>query len=98
MSYNHIARCAQDGDLQQRLIACAAQEGHPNPNPQSFVLSKIWTIVSDPDIAEPYDYAVNSRKATPGKWDDVVNDGAILTVIQPLVQAEINPPAPPSQD
>lgn len=87
MSYNTIARAALDGDLQQRLTAAAAQEGHPTP--QAFVQSHIWTIVADPGIADPYAYALGNRVDRPGAYDDVVNDATILAVIQPLVQADL---------
>lgn len=90
MSYSHIARCAQDGDLQQRLIACAAQEGHPNP--QGFVLGNIWAIVSNESIAAPYAFALGNRIDRPGYYDDVVNDATILSVIQPMVVADIATP------
>ena len=89
MSYSTIARAAVDGDLQQRLKAAAAAEGHPDP--QAFVQRHMWQIVSDPGVADPYAYAIGNRMETPGKWDDVVNDATILAVVQPLVQAELNP-------
>lgn len=88
MSYNTIARAAQDGDLQQRLMAAAAQEGHPQP--QQFILSHIWTIVANPGIADPYAYALGNRVDRPGHYDDVVNDATILAVVQPIVTAELD--------
>ena len=90
MSYNTIARAALDGDLQQRLMAAAAQEGHPSP--QSFILGNIWTIVANPGIADPYAYALGNRVDRPGAYDDVVNDATILAVVQPLVQADLAEP------
>jgi len=92
MSYNTIARAAHDGDLQQRLTAAAAQEGHPTP--QAFVQQHIWQIVAEPGIAEPYAYALGNRVDRPGSYDDVVNDATILAVIQPLVIADLADPAP----
>lgn len=87
MSYNTIARAAQDGDLQQRLMAAAAQEGHQSP--QAFVLGKIWQIVANPAIADPYAFALGNRIDRPGSYDDVVNDATILGVVQPLVIADV---------
>lgn len=92
MSYNTIAAAAKDGDLQQRLMAAAAQEGHPDP--QGFVLRHAWQIAADPGIAAPYAYAIGNRMATPGKYDDVVNDATILAVVQPLVTADLAEPEP----
>jgi hypothetical protein len=87
LSYNTIARAANDGDLQQRLKAAAAQENHPDPH--GFVQTHLWEIVSDPGIAEPYAYAMGNRVDRPGFYDDVVNDATILAVVQPLVLADI---------
>jgi hypothetical protein len=94
LSYNTIARAALDGDLQQRLTAAAAQEGHPNP--QAFVQTHLWQIVSEPGIADAYAYALGNRVDRPGHYDDVVNDATILTVVQPLVLADLAETAAPA--
>lgn len=92
MSYNTIAAAAKDGDLQQRLMAAAAQEGHPDP--QGVVMRHAWTIAADPSVAGPYEYAVGEKKTTPGKWEEIVSDAAILAVVQPLVIADLADPEP----
>lgn len=89
MSYNTIARAAQDGDLQTRLRAAAAQEGHPDPH--AFVQTHIWQIASHVNITGPYESAIAGRKETPGKWEDIITDAAILAVVQPLVLADLTP-------
>lgn len=90
MSFTDLARSASDGDLQQRLIAAAAAEGHPNP--QTLVLSRIWEIVADPAIAAPYAYACGERMDRPGFYPDVITDEVISSVVGPLVAAEVTPP------
>ena len=84
MSYNTIAQMAHDGDLQQRFIACAAQEGIAAPD--GWVLDNIWQLVSAPGLADSYQYAVdaantNANPAT-GARDDVINDATILATVQ----------------
>lgn len=86
MSYNTIARCANDGDLQQRVTACAAQEGIDNPN--SWAVSHRWNFAANPDVANAYSYAVGQGIEAPGKRDDVINDNVILTVVQTLRAGE----------
>lgn len=90
MSYSTIALSARDGDLQQRLIAAAAAEQHPDP--QTFVLSNIWAIVSKPDIADDYAYAWDSKRRDIGADATVITDAKILAVIQPMVIADLATP------
>lgn len=85
MAYNTIARMAQDGDLQQRFIACASQELEGNADPRAWVLDNIWELVSSGTLAADYQFAldgatINVNPAT-GMRDDVINDGAIQTAV-----------------
>lgn len=89
MSYNTIVRAAQDGDLQQRVMAAAAQEGHPTP--QAFALEHAWQIAAHVNIVGPYESAITNRIDRPGYYDDVITDAAILAIVQPLVLAEVPP-------
>lgn len=89
MSYNTIVHMAHDGDLQQRFIACAAQEGIDQPD--SWVLTNKWALVaSDPQAIADYAYAEdtdNQGLAQYGKRDDVINDAKILAIVQARVGA-----------
>lgn len=92
MSYNTFARMAHDGDLQQRMIASAAQEGVEEP--QSWVLSNIWQLVTTGTLSTDYQYAIDVHRVDrPGYYEDIVNDGAILSVIQARIAALAEPPA-----
>lgn len=95
MSYNTISVMARDGDLQQRFIACAAQEGIENP--QNWVLTNIWQLVSSPGLAGSYSYAVDTttinQNPNVGQRDDVINDATILSAVQAL-RTEQNSTAP----
>jgi hypothetical protein len=88
MSYNAIAEMARDGDLQQRFIACAAQEGIENP--ETWVRQNIWQLCAAPGLADSYEYAVNTDKITPGKLEDVISDATILATVQAR-ETELNP-------
>lgn len=91
MSYNTIASMARDGDLQQRLIACAAAEGIDGA--QSWALSNVWHLAATPGFADAYQYAVDNHNGRPGFYDDVINDQMILGAVQTLraVQAPVPP-------
>lgn len=93
MSYNTVVVMANDGDLQQRFIACAAQEDLPLPD--SWVYTNRWTLVSmDPDAVASYAYAMdtdNDGIGSYGKRSDVINDGKILSIVQAL-KAQLAPP------
>jgi hypothetical protein len=91
VSYQSIVEMAGSPSLQTRIVASAAEEGIPDA--LAFVQANIWTIVARGN----WDAAWDSARANPspnvnpdtGMRDDVVTDGMILAVIQPMV-----PPPP----
>ena len=89
MSYNTIHQCANDEAFQARLMACAAQEGHENPEYAMSVLLR-WPVSSLTDVEEAYEYAVNSDNPNPGGDDTVITDAQILSAVQYI----LNPPPP----
>lgn len=89
MTYNTIATMAADGDLQQRFIGCAAQENVENPD--TWVLANRWELVTDTGIEAAYRSAQETGLAGIGKREDVITDGAILSIVQAQIAAE--PPA-----
>lgn len=95
MSYSTIVVMANDGDLQQRFTACAAQEGVANPD--SWVYSNRWALVAlDTDAIASYAYAMdldNDGIGSIGKRSDVINDAKILSIVQALIEAQ-TPPEP----
>lgn len=89
MSYNTIHQCANDEAFQNRLVACAAQEGEESPE-YSMSVKLRWPVSSLTDIEEAYEYAVNSDNPNPGGDDTVITDAQILSAVQYI----LNPPPP----
>lgn len=89
MSYNSIHQCANDEAFQARLMACAAQEGHENPE---YAMSSIlrWPVSSLTDIEAAYEYALNADNPNPGGDPTVITDQQILSAVQTI----LNPPQP----
>lgn len=89
MSYNTIVHMAHDGDLQQRFIACAAQEGIDQPD--AWVLTNKWALVaSDSQAVADYAYAMdldNAGIGQYGKREDIINDAKLLAIVQARVAA-----------
>lgn len=90
MSYTTIHQCANDEEFLARLAACAAQEGHENPDYAASVLLR-WPVASASDIAAAYEYAVNADNPSPGGDPTVITDQQILSAVQAIV----NPPLTP---
>ena len=80
MSYADVAAMFVDHDLRQRLTACAAIEG--DPQPEIFVQSNLWALVASPGWADAYGYAVDLGKEHPGKDESVITDTMILSAVQ----------------
>ena len=90
MAYEHLTMVANDGDLQQRLIACAAQEGIDNP--EQWVTERRWTWATQPGWADAYHPAIISYIDRPGLRPGAIQDSMILAAVQAVKSAE-TPPA-----
>lgn len=89
MTYNlnTIATVANDGDLQQRFIACAAQEGVANP--EAWVTTNKWELaaqdVSVGGLLDAYQYVIDTDPNHYKDWGrdpGIINDAMILSVVQ----------------
>jgi hypothetical protein len=87
MSYLSISKCVADGDFQNRVIACVADEGH---NPTQIAPDLFWKVAKADDIEGAYEFALNAGTPNPGADSTVISDAMILGVVQPI----INPPPP----
>lgn len=84
MSYGTVVRITKDTDLRLRLIACAVEQGKPNPVDQ-WVADRLWTIAVTPGWAVAYESAMIAPPSIPiGQNDAVITDQMILSVIQPM--------------
>lgn len=98
MTYTAVVEMASSVSLMNRLIACAADEGAPNP--VQWVQDNLWKIVSSGTWPADWQYASDVAAANPnvnpdlGARTDVIDDGKILAAVQPLVQADYPPETP----
>lgn len=92
MSYTSVTNMANSNSLKQRVIACAAQEGHTNPT--DFANRKMLNLCADTGWVAAWDYAVAEATVNvnpdTGVRTDVISDAMILTLVQPIVQDEMN--------
>ena len=88
MSYNDIATMAKDGDLRERIAACAAEEGIREPHPTQWADRNQWALAASPGWGDAYGYALNTNVERPGKSESVITDAMILSAVQILLGAE----------
>lgn len=92
MSYATIAKITQSLSLRERLVACAADEGAPTP--EAWVSQNIWKIATAPGADDAWESAIAAGVTDPGAREDVITDGMILGVVQPLLVAQNVIPQP----
>lgn len=87
MSYLTITRMVQSGVLQQRMIACAAQELHDGQDPVTWVGLNTWLLCASPGWSEAWDSADAAAGANGdhGHNEGVITDGMILSAVQGLI-------------
>ena len=91
MTYNAIAKMAQDTSLLLRITACASQEG--SDAPEFFADSHRWQLAATPGWPEAYQFAIDSGVEDPGASETVITDPMILAAVQPMIEAETPDPA-----
>jgi hypothetical protein len=100
MTYQSVVEMSKSESLIARVAACAAEEGFQD-DPMSFARNNIWQIIAAGNWDTQWDSAqasgsVNDNPDT-GARNDVVTDGMILSVVQPMLAApEQVPEAPPT--
>jgi hypothetical protein len=84
MSYRSTVKMATSPSLRDRIIACAAQEGEPNP--EQWVSDNLWPVVTSPGWDADWAYAeeVYTDQYNPdtGARPDVISDAKILSAVQ----------------
>lgn len=85
-TYWGIHLVADDGDLRERVTACAAQENIPSP--EGWTYDHRWAYASAPTWAEKYEYALATDNPTPGKDPAVITDADILGQVQLMVEED----------
>lgn len=87
MSLQYIVATANDGDLQQRIAACAVGEGVTG-DPVQWATDRRWVFASQPGWAEAYESAVISYIDRPGLRPGAISDSQILSAVQAVIAAE----------
>lgn len=82
MAYYDIALLSADNDFIQRIQACAATEGEPDP--RQFSSDHIWEIAATPEFGEKYSYALQTGVPNPGRDPAVISDIEILSSVQAI--------------
>lgn len=82
MSFSTIFQCANDGQLQNRVTACVAQEGASEP--VAAMSGMMWPIATSSDIAAAYESAILAGNANPGGDPAVITDQMILSKVQAI--------------
>jgi len=80
MSYLSIHACVNDPSFQGRLLACIADEGAVDPQPEYVRLQ--WVVASANDIEAAYESALAGNNPDPGGDESVITDGMILSAVQ----------------
>jgi hypothetical protein len=92
MTYQSIVEMASNQSLLARISAALADEGYTG-DPLEYARNNIWFIVSAGDWSSNWDSAQASLTVNDnpdlGMRNDVISDGMILAVVQPMV----HPPA-----
>lgn len=83
MSYSSIALMAEDHDLKKRIIACASKEGLRSA--EAWASQNIWLLVATPGWDDAWDSALIVGIGRPGNMPNVITDGMILAVVQPML-------------
>ena len=87
MSYQYVVAVANDGDLQQRIAAAAADEGVTG-DPVAWAVDRRWIFGTQPGWADAYESAKISFIDRPGLRPGAISDAMILAAVQAVIAAE----------
>lgn len=83
MGYGHVVLIASDQDIHQRLTACAAAEGIPNP--AEWVYARRWRFAALPGWADTWESAADVVHVDrPGWRPSVFSDSMLLSGVQAI--------------
>lgn len=89
-SYSSIAHITATPPFQDRLTACAAQQGVEDP--ATWVWNHRWVLASMPGWGGKVDYWQDANPEEPADgWatdEAVISDADILAAVQPMVHGE----------
>ena len=82
MSYRTQAILARDGQIHERIAACAAKEGILNP--VAWADMNQWRLAAQPGWGDAYSYAINAGTKDTGNDESVITDSMILSGVQSI--------------
>lgn len=91
MTYYTQSKLAFDADLADRVTACVALEGMPDP--AGWPIAHRWELSAQPGWDAAYASAIAAGIERPGREEGVITDPMILASVQAIRTAE-TPPAP----
>ena len=84
MSFTDIAGMAKNGDLRERIAACAAREGVVDPHPTAWADAHLWHIAATPEWDIAWAQAIEQGVERPGCDNEVITDGMIQAAVQSI--------------
>lgn len=89
MAYIDVSDMASNGDLRQRIAACAATEGVIAPHPTAWADAHLWQLAAEPGWAEAWQHAREDGVIERlGKDEGVINDRMILAAVQAILAGQ----------
>lgn len=85
MALQDIAAAAADGDLQQRVAACAASHGQADP--LAWAIDHRWEVAAHDGIADAWAYAKANFMDRPGWRPGAVTDDMISAAVDAILAA-----------
>ena len=79
MALIDVSRLANDADLRERVAACAALNGHPNPT--AWADNRMWRIAASPGFADAYASALANKIERPGMDPSVITDEQLVAAV-----------------
>lgn len=88
MAYIDVANMATDGNLRERIAACAAMEGITDPHPRQWADDHQWQLAASSEWDEAWQYARETNVEDIGAHQGVINDAMILSAVQAVRKSE----------
>lgn len=84
MSFTDVADMEKNGDLRERIAACAAREGIIDPHPTKWADDNQWRIVATPEWDVAWAQALADGVERPGCDNETITDDMIQAAVQSI--------------
>ena len=79
MALIDLSKLAHDADLRERVAACAALNGDPNPG--AWADLHMWAVAAAPGFADAYASALANQVPRPGMDPAVITDEQLIAAV-----------------